>query len=84
MLLDRPHDVLDILLKSEIQHDISFVQDCEPQLAKIKIFPLHVILDSTCGPNKNIDSTPQFLRLGVNVNTAVDGQHVVLTRVQLE
>ena len=84
MLLDRPHDVLDILLKSEIQHDISFVQDCEPQLAKIKIFPLLVILDSTCGPNKNIDSTPQFLRLGINVNTAVDGQHVVLTRVQLE
>lgn len=76
--LNRSHDLLDILFETKVQHDISFIEDGIFKLTEVKIFPIHMVLNTTSGANKNIDTSAQLRCLTVDVNTSVYRKHVIL------
>jgi len=55
--LDSAHNLLDILLETQVQHNVSFVEHGHLEGAEIEVFAFHVVLDAPSGSNENVNST---------------------------
>ncbi len=71
--------MLYIFFKAQIQHDISLVKHSKSQTAKIKVASFHVIFDTAGRSHKNINASAKLIHLAVDVHTAIDSEHRVLS-----
>lgn len=82
MFLYSSHDVFNVFFETQVQHNVSLIEHSKSQLTKIEILSLHVVLYSAGGTYEDVDTASQFLSLSPNVNTTIDGKHIVLTRIK--
>jgi hypothetical protein len=66
MLFNSAHDFFYILTEAEMQHLVSFVEYGKFKILEIEILPFDVVLDSSCGANKKVNSPSK--RIGLIVN----------------
>lgn len=71
VLFDFTHNLLDILLKTKVEHLISLVKHNHLQAAEVKIFALHMIDNSTARTHKNVNASPQMISLLVERGSSV-------------
>ena len=77
------HDLFNVFFEALFEHLVSFVQHNCFQLGKIEVPSLHVVEYSSCGSYEDVHSSPQFPRLVLDGDAAVDCEDVVLRVVVL-
>lgn len=81
---DRLHNVFNVFLEAEVEHDVGLVEYRKFEVAKIKVSALHMVLDSASRSDENINAATQLSGLTVNVDTTINGKNVVLLGVVLQ
>ena len=77
-LLNRPENLLHILLEPEFEHLIGLIEYHALKLAEVDVAPLYVIEDAPSCADEELDAVPELADLVVDVYTPVNGDNFVL------
>lgn len=66
--------LLYVLLKTELEHLVGFVQYNCPHCREIDVAALDVVKHTTRSPDEHVNASSQFACLVINGDTAIDSQ----------
>ena len=81
---DCVHNFLNVLLETQVEHLIGFVENSKLEACEIKVSPFHMIDHPTTSSDENVNAPSQLVSLIFNVSAAINGEHVVFSIVLLE
>jgi hypothetical protein len=83
-LFHTSEDLVDIFLKSELEHLIGFIENNRLNATEIDVASLKMVKDTTSSTNEEIDSTSEISGLVLDRHSTVDSKSTVFRLMMLQ